>query len=211
MSHTAIGIFRERAQAEAAVHALMDSGFRRDKMDIAFPDPNGNDNRGDTTDENSSLDSKIGRFFLDAFKGDANQALKYAAVGQRGVVIALQADFYADAQKAAAIMDQCGAVNVEQEGRVVEDSMTRSDRTFQRKEDVAREKHALESAADAAAADRAPTVSGEERISTDEYTIHSRVVERPAADDQRIRDEQTWIERKQVDDVQDDETKQSAT
>jgi hypothetical protein len=198
MAHTAIGIFHERAHAEAAVHSLMDNGFRRDKMDIAFSDPG--ESRGDVTDENATLNSKIGKFFLEVFKGDGDQALRYAAVAQRGVVIAVQADFYSDAQKAAALMDSCGAIDVEQESRIVEDGMTRSDRTLQSSKAVAKEKESLETSADAAAeySNRQPATNSDDRR-TGAYTMHSRIVERPINEDVRLREEQIWIERNETD------------
>lgn len=192
MAHTAIGIFREQTQAEAAVHKLMDNGFRRDKMDIALPDPN--ESRGDTTDENSTLNSKIGRFFIDVFQGDSNTALKYAAVAQRGVVIAVQGEFYADARKAAAIMDECGAVDVEREGRVLDDAMTRSDRTLQSQQRHDEIKQDLEASADAADV-RQRSAEHHERVNTGEYAIHTRIVDRPVGGGFRVREEETRIER----------------
>jgi hypothetical protein len=194
MSHTSIGIFREQTLAETAVHRLMDSGFSREKMDISFPDPK--ESRGDATDENGVFDSKVGRFFLEIFFGDANQALRYAAVGQRGVIVAVQSDFYADALKAAGIMDECGAVNVDEEARVLEDSMTRSDRTLLNSKKVEEQKKHFEASTESHPAhEHTRTVEPDERGHAAPYTLHSRIVDRPIGGDYRVREEEIWIER----------------
>lgn len=194
MSHTSIGIFREQAQAETAVHHLMDGGFLREKMDISFPDPK--ESRGDATDENGVLDSKVGRFFLDVFNGDANQAFRYGAVAQRGVIVALQCDFYADALKAAQIMDECGAINVDEEARVQEDSMTRSDRTLLDPQKIEEQKKHLEASIDSTPGhEHTRTVQPDERGHVAPYTLHTRIVDRPIGGDYRIREEEIWAER----------------
>src|SRR5688572_14147738 len=193
MSHTSIGIFREQTQAETAVHRLMDGGFPREKMDISFPDPK--ESRGDTTDENGVLDSKVGRFFLEVFSGDANQALRYGAVAQRGVIVALQCDFYADALKAAQIMDECGALNMDEEARVLEDSMTRSDRTLADPGKVEEQKKHLEESTDSLPGhEHTRTVQPDERGHVAPYTLHTRIVDRPIGGDYRMREEEIWIE-----------------
>lgn len=194
MSHTSIGIFREQTQAETAVHRLMDGGFSREKMDIAFPDPK--ESRGDATDENGVLDSKVGRFFLEVFSGDANQALRYGAVAQRGVIVALQCDFYADALRAAQIMDECGALNVEEESRVQEDGMTRSDRTLLDPTKVEEQRKHMEASLDSTPGhDHLRTVQPDERGHVAPYTLHTRIVDRPITGDYRVREEEIWIER----------------
>jgi hypothetical protein len=194
MSHTSIGIFREQTQAETAVHHLMDGGFAREKMDISFPDPK--ESRGDVTDENGVLDSKVGRFFLEVFSGDANQALRYGAVAQRGVIIAVQSDFYADALKAAQIMDECGAINVDEEARLVEDSMTRSDRTLLDRKQVEEQKKQMEASIDSTPGhENTRTVQPDERGHIAPYTLHTRIVDRPIGGDYRLREEEIWVER----------------
>jgi len=193
MSHTSIGIFPEQVQAETAVHRLMDGGFSREKMDISFPDPK--ESRGDTTDENGVLNSKVGRFFMEVFAGDANQALRYAAVAQRGVIVAVQCDFYADALKAAGIMDACGAVNVDEEARVLEDAMTRSDRTSLESKKVEEQKKHFDASTESNLAhEHVRTVQPDERGHAAPYTLHTRIVDRPIGGEYRVREEEIWIE-----------------
>jgi hypothetical protein len=205
MSHTSIGIFREQTQAETAVHKLMDSGFNREKMDISFPDPK--ESRGDATDENGVLDSKVGRFFLEVFSGDANQALRYAAVAQRGVIVAVQCDFYAEALKAAGIMDACGAINVDEEARVLENSMTRSDRTMQDSKKVEEQKRHFESSIESSPAhEHTRTVEPDERAHVPPYTLHSRIIDRPIGGEYRLRQEEIWLERSEGEESPDQRT-----
>lgn len=135
MAQTVIGIFDYNTQAETAVEMLVAKGFNREKIDVSTQEQTAG--RGDVTDEVNTLNSSIGRFFQRVFE-DADQALKYAAVAQQGAVVAVQSDDYSESLKAADILDACGALNVDERSRMLEDSWTRDERTsgYSKKEDV---------------------------------------------------------------------------
>jgi hypothetical protein len=126
MAQTVIGIFDSNTQAETAAEMLAVNGFSRESIDVSTQDATRG--RGDVTDEVNSLNSSIGRYFQRVF-ADADQALRYAAVAQQGAVVAVQAETYPEAERIADILDQCGAINVDERARTLEDSWTRDDRT----------------------------------------------------------------------------------
>jgi hypothetical protein len=126
MAQTVIGIFDSNTQAETAAEMLAVNGFSRERIDVSVPDATRG--RGDVTDEVNTLNSSIGRFFQRVF-ADADQALRYAAVAQQGAVVAVQSENLPEAERIADLLDRCGAINVDERLRTLEDSWTRDDRT----------------------------------------------------------------------------------
>ena len=203
MVQTVIGIFNDSGNAECAVHGLMDNNFDREHIDISLP-PDPAETRGDGTDENGVLDSKVGRYFLNVF-GDTQLAMKYATVAQRGTVIAVLTHNYNDAVKAANILDECGALNVDEQFRVLDDGMTRSDRRMESRA----AKTELNSEPDAEISkDRSPsldsTVSSPQGVSREGIPgmvmTRSRIVHKTTGDEIHIK-EDTWIDRRSLDDL----------
>lgn len=203
MVQTVIGIFNESSTAECAVHGLMDNNFDRQHIDISLP-PDPAETRGDGTDENGTLDSKVGRYFMSVF-GDTQLALKYATVAQRGTVIAVLTHNYNDAIKAATILDDCGALNVDEQFKVQDDALTREDRRME----VRAAKTELNSEPDSEISkDRSPSLDS--TISTPQgphregipgmVMTRSRIVHKSTGDEVHIK-EDTWIDQKSLDDL----------
>lgn len=126
MAQTVIGIFNDMAEANAAVEKLVASDFNREYIDVSIPEKH--QGRGDITDENATLESKTASYFSTIFKNEED-VLKFAAVAQQGVIVAVQTENYADATTAADILDTAGAINVDERAKILEDSLTRADRT----------------------------------------------------------------------------------
>lgn len=203
MVQTVIGIFNESSQAECAVHELMDNSFDREHIDISLP-PDPAETRGDGTDENGVLDSKVGRYFMNVF-GDAQLAMKYATVAQRGTVIAVLTHNYSDAVKAAGILDGCGALNVDEQFRVLDDAMTREDR----RAEARAIKTEFNSEPDSEMSkERSPSldssVSSPQGVHREgipgSVITRSRIVHKATDDEIHIK-EDTWIDRRSLDDL----------
>ncbi|HEY0655645.1 MAG TPA: hypothetical protein VGD65_21070 [Chryseosolibacter sp.] len=203
MVQTVIGIFDESSHAECAVHELMDNNFDREHIDVSLP-PDPSETRGDGTDENGVLDSKVGRYFMSVFN-DTQLAMKYATVAQRGTVIAVLTHNYSDAVKAAGILDGCGALNVDEQFRVLDDAMTRDDRRAEAR--IA--KTELNSEPDSEMSkERSPSLDSS--VSTP-HGVHregipgsvmtrSRIIHKTTNDEIHIQ-EDTWIDRRSLDDL----------
>jgi hypothetical protein len=203
MVQTVIGIFNDSSNAEWAVHSLMDNNFDREHIDISLP-PDPSETRGDATDENGVLDSKIGKYFLNVFE-DTQLAMKYATVAQRGTVIAVLTNDYPSAVLAAGILDTCGALNIDEHFKVQDDGMTRDDRRAEAR--VAHSATSLEPDPDLSR-ERSPSSgstisspSGPSRETIPGTTItRSRIVHRKTDDAIHIK-EDTWVDRKSLDDL----------
>jgi hypothetical protein len=203
MVQTVIGIFNQSGNAECAVHELMDNNFDREHIDISLP-PDPVETRGDGTDENGVLDSKIGRYFLDVF-GDTQLAMKYATVAQRGTVIAVLTHNYSDAIKAANILDGCGALNVDEQFKVQDDAMTREDRRSESR--IAKTEMNSEPDSEISK-DRSPSLDS--TVSTPQgpnregdpgmVMTRSRIIHKTSGDAIHIK-EDTWIDRKSLDEL----------
>jgi hypothetical protein len=203
MVQTVIGIFDGSGQAECAVHNLMDNNFDREHIDVSLP-PDPAETRGDGTDENGVLGSKLGKYFINVF-GDTQLAMKYATVAQRGTVIAVLTHNYNEAVKAANILDECGALNVDEQFRVLDDAMTRSDRRAEAR--VAKTQLNSEPDSDMSK-ERSPSLDSS--VSTPQgvhregipgsVITRSRIVHKSTNDEIHIK-EDSWIDRKSLDDL----------
>jgi hypothetical protein len=135
MGQTVIGIFETRTEAQKAVEELTARNFNREYIDVSMPDEHRG--RGDITDENGTLGSKTAAYFRKIFDSE-DEVLRYTAVAQQGVIVAVQTEIYEHAVKAAEILNACGALDVNERSRILEDSLTRQDRTggYDRNESV---------------------------------------------------------------------------
>jgi len=106
---TVIGIFANSSEAQEAKQALISSGFELSQIDV---------NHNVDTDEDRITDgqqtetgSKIGNFFSRLFD-DEDESEKYTRAGGRGSIVTVHAISAEEAQDAADILDDCGAVDV---------------------------------------------------------------------------------------------------
>jgi hypothetical protein len=181
MAQTVIGIFDTLQQAESAVQDLVSSNFSKDYIDISKPEEI--EGRGDMTDEHNTLGSKAGVFFSKIFS-DTDDVLRYASVAQRGAIVAVQTEHIYDAERAAAILDAAGAVNVDDRARLLEDSLTRQDRRMNVKEERERPDAAYQQTATTSEPGAVPGA-----------IMRSRIIERHIGNDLRVREETVRIDK----------------
>ena len=130
MSHTVIGIFKTFTEASVARQHLENQGFNPGNIDVAdsnytAPDYSGNDITGGVTDvttesrlhqDDHKENDSIGGFFRNLFGGndddDEDLVNRHIEAGKRGTVVTVHANSYDEAERAADIMDEYGAVNV---------------------------------------------------------------------------------------------------
>jgi uncharacterized protein (TIGR02271 family) len=129
MSHTVIGIFKTFTEASVARQHLENSGISPANIDVAdsnytAPDYAGNDITGGVTDVTAESrtqqhdkkdDDSIGGFFRNLFSSDdddENLVNRHIEAGKRGTIVTVHAYSYDEAERAADIMDEFGAVNV---------------------------------------------------------------------------------------------------
>jgi stress response protein YsnF len=115
MAQTIIGIFDNRNNAEQAVERLVAQGYGREEIDISMQSRE--TNYGNTTDESSSgdgLGDKISRFFSNLFD-DEDESNRYTTIARSGTVVSVQTESSTMATRAAEILDECGAIDVDEQ------------------------------------------------------------------------------------------------
>jgi len=114
MAQTVIGIFDNNTQAQTAVQQLTNSGISRDRIDVA--NCSSLDNTTSDRYDNDNDDDSIGGFFRSLFGGDNdNDARKYSTVARRGCVVTVHAQSEEEASRAADLLDDNGAVDVDEQ------------------------------------------------------------------------------------------------
>ena len=112
MSHTVVGIFNNAEEARKAVDELVNRGFDRSNIDYASGAASGY-----TTDENrNENESGISRFFKNLFD-DKDESDRYSRVAKNGCVVTVHAQSSGEAQRASELLDEYGAVDVDEKDR----------------------------------------------------------------------------------------------
>ena len=107
-AQTVVGIFNTATEAQQAVQNLEQAGFKLDYVDIAHRET-ANQGMGRTSDDS------IGGFFSSLFGGDDNDdARNYTEAAKNGSsVVTVHVDTADESQRAARILDDAGAVDVD--------------------------------------------------------------------------------------------------
>lgn len=209
MAQTVIGFFDDASEAQEAVAKLQSAGISRDRVDVS----RGNNASGSSgssagvnpvsgspKDENSvsrtgddrTVDSE-GRntnvftdFFNNLFGGsdDNDDANRYSNVAQRSnSIVTVHAQSREEAERAAEILDDCGAIDVDE--RSASFGQSSSDRTGN-----------PESRTDVIGMSANDNLNVGKRTEEEGgLRMRSRIVERPVEDHLRLREDQTDAER----------------
>ena len=110
MAQTVIGIFDNANQTQNAVQQLVSSGISQSNIDIANASSTDN-----TTTDNSSDNDGIGGFFSSLFGMDDDDSQKYSHVARRGTTVTVHTQSREEAERAADLLDQYGAVDVDEQ------------------------------------------------------------------------------------------------
>lgn len=117
MAQTVVGMFDNSSEAQQAVQKLVDCGITRDRIDISGSSntsgstySSGSNNRREDDHENG-----ITRFFKNLFGDNEDDADKYVHVASRAqCIVTVHAQSNDEAEKAADVLDDNGAVNVDE-------------------------------------------------------------------------------------------------
>lgn len=181
MSHTVIGIFDQASEAQEAKQELLNNGFDSENVDISTKD--GADNSGTMPDDDRN--EGIGGFFRSLFGGDSDEEEKYSRVATKGSVVTVYADSNDDAENAAEILDECGAVDVDERAGQYSNNNYNTDAnlgTNQSASVIEEEMHV-----------------GKREVETGGKRLKSRIVETPVEEMVRLRSEHVSVNRNPVD------------
>lgn len=136
MALTVIGVFDNATEAQQAVDQLVSNGFSRSNIDLSaqtgnytndsytsgslsgtVPDRHQNTSgtyAEEVVDDTKDVGDKVGNFFGGLFgSNDNDDARRYTTVGQRGSIVTVHAQSNDEAERAADILDDNGAVDVD--------------------------------------------------------------------------------------------------
>lgn len=116
MEQTVIGIFNSASKAQDAKEQLLNNGFSDSEIDIAsgnLSDYNSKVKLKDTDDEHEH-ESGIARFFRNLFGSDDDKTERYTRVAERGTIVTVHAQSKDEAERAADLLDDYGAVDVDE-------------------------------------------------------------------------------------------------
>ena len=196
MAQTVIGFFDNSTEAQRAVEKLTSVGISRDMIDVSN-NSTGTAGVADTrtTDrsDRDSDDNGITRFFKSLFGGNDDEADRYSRVAERsGAIVTVHARTEDEAERAADLLDECGAVDVDERaeqygytsGRTGSESDRRGDISNERGTTIPRIEENLE--------------VGKRTEERGGVRVRSRIVERPVEEHVRLREENIHVERQAV-------------
>lgn len=189
MSHTVIGVFDTSQEAQTALQKLVSSGIDRARIDIT---PQTSANEGE--EDNDS----ITKFFSNLFGSD-DRSKKYSSYARTGAIVTVHATAAQEAEQAADIMDDYGAVNLDERitGNAAGTAAPDATRTAAPRPDTTRK--------DTTTTDTSIPIIEEEMnvgkrtLETGGVRVRSRIIERPVEEHLRLREEHVKVERNPVD------------
>ena len=178
MSHTVVGVFDTSNEAQTSLQRLLSSGFERSDLDIAPQTVSDTANGGQNEDNDS-----IGNFFQNLFGGD-DRSERYSGYARTGAIVTVHAKSAQEADRAADILDECGAVNLDERtsGTAASDT-SRGEATSSGTviPVIEEEMHV-----------------GKRTVESGGVRVRSRIIERPIEEHLRLREEHINVERNAV-------------
>lgn len=226
MALTVIGVFDNATEAQEAVEALVNDGFSRSNIDLSaaqagttsvaddsiIPDRNRNTSgtyAEEVTDKAKDTGSGIGNFFSSLF-GGGDDSDKYSRVTEQSSLVTVHAQSEDEAERAADILDDNGAVDVNERAEqygygspAVAAGTTglgaTMDTDITRDKDTTMDRTNLTNDADQTLkVVREDLQVGKREVETGGVRVRSRIVERPVEESLRLREERVSIQRTPV-------------
>lgn len=188
MTQTIVGIFDDPSDAQDAVQQLLIHGFSRADIDISVQ-------------KSEQNDKKLSNFFTSLFGKE--EARSYAEVArQSGAIVTVHADSPNQAERAAKILDEAGALDMDEQARAYGYKTGVSEQVG-----VTGQAGVTETgrpAAEVREENAIPIIEehlnvGKKEIETGRVKLRSKIIEQPVEEHLRLREEHVHIERHAVD------------
>lgn len=191
MKYTVVGFFNDEAHVTTAANELQSKGFSNDKIDSSLFRTEGDYSGADYEYEE---DEKTSGFWSSLFGDDDDEKdrKRNSRMGSRSHVVTVHADDEMEADKAASIMDDCGALDVTEDY----DSF-KTGQTLGYNEDLTT--GLTDSNADSISVIKENLEVGKREVDSGSVRVRSRVVEKPVEEHVRLRKERVYVTRKPVD------------
>lgn len=172
MTHTVIGIFDNKSEAQNVVNQLVNSGLMRNNIDLCSQNT-------PSDSMNSSADNKFNNFFGSLFDKE-NDVRNYSQVAGRGCVVTVHAQSEQEARMASDMLDRAGAVDVDE-------------RAMQHQNAASTGVTGMTSGQALPVIEEELHV-GKREVETGGVRLRSRVIERPVEEHLRLREEHVHVE-----------------
>jgi uncharacterized protein (TIGR02271 family) len=206
MTHTVVGLFDNRTEAQAAMQELVQQGFMQEHIDVSnrkMSDTNatgvsGGDYTPDTVSTgtggrySNDTGSGIGNFFSSLFGDDESTVQNYTnAASDADAILTVQVDSAERAQLAADILDRNGAIDVDERGMQYN------------QQNVAQTSGTTENRTQTEGNMSIPVIEeqlqvGKQQVERGGARIRSRVIEKPVEETVRLREEHIVVNRHPV-------------
>lgn len=218
MAQTVVGFFDDAAEAQRAVQQLVSNGFDRDRIDVSSGN-RGTGNVSASSDQSRGDDNENGitRFFKNLFGDNDEEANRYSKVGMSSnSIVTVHAQSSDEAERAADLLDDYGAVNVNERASGYDSTGTSGNSGFAGTSRVSDDTYdndrtgAFSNTSNLRdTTDSDATIERvEENLEVGKRTeerggvrVRSRIVERPVEESIRLREEHVTVERNPVDRV----------
>ncbi len=211
MSHTVVGLFDNRSEAQTAMQQLIQSGFAKENIDISNRSDSGSDSSTptrssdgpisgtmSTTEVSGSPDfaRSVGNFFSSLFGDDKTSARTYTdAASDADAILTVHADSADRAGAAADILDRNGAIDVD--GRMSQTSRQNSTGTTGATQNMTQNTTNNQTNTAIPVIEENLQV-GKREVETGGARIRSRVIEKPVEANVRLREEHVVVNRHPV-------------
>ena len=189
MTHTVVGLFDNKTEAQSAMQELVQQGFIKEHIDVS--NRRMSESATDNYD-NDTAGSGVTNFFNSLFGDDETTARNYTnAASDAEAILTVQVDSTDRAEKAREILDRNGAIDVDERGaqysqqNYAQTSGTTDNRTRSEGEmsiPVIEEELQV----------------GKQQVERGGARIRSRVIERPVEETVRLREEHIVVNRHPV-------------
>ena len=191
MTHTIVGLFDNKTEAQTAMQELVAAGFAKESIDVS------NRRYDETTAATAGSTAEtggIGGFFNSLFGDDTDDARNYsAAASDTEAILTVQTDSQERATQIAGILDRNGAVDVDeragnqQANRAQSSGATTTDNRTAATGDMT-----------------IPVIEeelqvGKRTVESGGVRVRSRIIEKPVEETLRLREERVVVNRRPVD------------
>ncbi len=235
MAHTVIGVFDNATEAQQAVDQLVSAGFSRSSIDLSAQTGDYTSNADSTSNDGSivpdrhrntsgtyaeeavdntkDVGSSIGDFFSSLF-GGSDDADRYSRVGDRSSIVTVHAQSDDEAERAADILDDNGAVDVDERdaqygygttgatgtmaGAVVSDEAIGTGYTDTTSHDLTTNRDLTTDNDQTIKVIQENLEVGKRDVERGGVRVRSRIVERPVEESLRLREERVTVQRNPV-------------
>jgi uncharacterized protein (TIGR02271 family) len=197
MTHTVIGLFDNRTEAQAAMQELIQNGFARESIDVSNRSASSattTTNQTNATTANTG--GSVSNFFNSLFGPDSAESRTYSNVASdtEGIVT-VQTDSEEKARVAAEILDRNGAVDVDERGSQYQQNFAQTGGATTQNQTTDRTTNQGDM--------KIPVIEenlqvGKRTVEQGGVRVRSRIIEKPVEETVRLREEHVVVNRQPV-------------